>query len=299
MSLAESPVRPTFVGIGGMKCASTWVAECLRAHPEVFVTSPKEVHFFDSDKNFARGDEWYLDHFAGAGAFAARGEIGATYLCEAKSIAAMRETLGPVRVFVTLRDPVERFLSEYKHRIRSGELPIGRFRRLDTDTLQQAIARCPTLRDGGLYAARLDAFFSAFTQEKTLVLLKDDIDADPQAVLPRLYGFLGVDPAFVPPVQDKVVSRGIVPRSMMLEHLRQRVYGAVRVRAPWVIDWVRRARVAEAYRRWNARTPGTGVEVDPAVEAELRDRFADDIAATERLLGRSLAGWRTPATRAA
>jgi hypothetical protein len=41
---------PTFLGIGAPKCGTTWLAECLREHPQVFVPEVKEVVYFSSDK---------------------------------------------------------------------------------------------------------------------------------------------------------------------------------------------------------------------------------------------------------
>ena len=52
-------VKPTFVGVGSMKCASTWVAECLREHPQVQLSQPKETVYF----NYHTGLDDYLDFF--------------------------------------------------------------------------------------------------------------------------------------------------------------------------------------------------------------------------------------------
>ena len=35
--------KPNFLGVGGVKCGSTWLAECLRDHPQFFLSSPKEL----------------------------------------------------------------------------------------------------------------------------------------------------------------------------------------------------------------------------------------------------------------
>lgn len=282
--------RPNFVGIGGMKCASTWLAECLRSHPEVLVSTPKEVHYFDTPENLARGNDWYFSHFRGAASYRAAGEIGATYLTTALSIATMREVLGPVKVLATLRHPVQRFLSEYKHRIRSGELPKRQFSYLRRETLDAALRRCPLLRINSLYADRLEQVFEHFSRPQTFVALKDDIDRSPREMLTRLFQFLDIDTTFEPPVSDKAVSPGIVPRSVWLEQLRQYVYGVARDYSPQVINWVRRWRLAEAYRRLNA-APGDTLRIDKEVHEILFDMFARDIEATGRVTGLDLSNW--------
>ncbi len=37
---------PTFLVVGGARCGTSALSEGLRAHPRVFVTEPKEPHYF-------------------------------------------------------------------------------------------------------------------------------------------------------------------------------------------------------------------------------------------------------------
>ena len=39
-------MNPNFIVIGQAKCGTTTVCETLRRHPQVFVTEPKEPHYF-------------------------------------------------------------------------------------------------------------------------------------------------------------------------------------------------------------------------------------------------------------
>src|SRR5258707_10240806 len=70
-SLVQSPVaeralatqRPDFLIISPPKTASTWLADNLRHHPEIFVSARKEIKYFSAW--FKRLDlNWYLRHFA-------------------------------------------------------------------------------------------------------------------------------------------------------------------------------------------------------------------------------------------
>lgn len=49
---------PTFIGIGAMKCATTWISECLRCHPEIFMNCPTEIHLFSN--HYDKGFDWYI-----------------------------------------------------------------------------------------------------------------------------------------------------------------------------------------------------------------------------------------------
>jgi hypothetical protein len=296
--MKRSP-RPTFIGIGGLKCATTWLSECLRAHPEVFVTTPKEVHFFDTASNQARGIDWYWQHFSGSEAYAAAGEIGATLLAEGPSAMHIRDTLGQIQVIITIRNPIDRFLSEYKHRIRGCELPKNRFRTLTLDTLQEATQRCPTLLNSGMYAERLREFSQVFGRDQMLVLLHDDIEANPSLWLRRLYSFLGVDANFCPSQLNRRISKGIVPRSVFLENLRQRVYGVAVARCPKFINLVRSYGLGDLYRRINSASEDKAIEIDPMVRNRLADIYQGDILATSTFLERDLSAWLRPTQAAA
>jgi hypothetical protein len=45
--VSTSGIENYFVGIGAQKCGTTWLARMLAAHPDVFVTPVKEIHYFD------------------------------------------------------------------------------------------------------------------------------------------------------------------------------------------------------------------------------------------------------------
>jgi hypothetical protein len=53
---------PDFLIVGAMKAGTTSLARWLRAHPQVFMTGTKELHFFDT--YWPRGVEWYAEQFA-------------------------------------------------------------------------------------------------------------------------------------------------------------------------------------------------------------------------------------------
>src|SRR6476620_10538371 len=56
---------PTFLGIGSMRCGSTWLYEVLRCHPDIRLSNPKEIgFFFSTPRTMLQHDlEWYEKHF--------------------------------------------------------------------------------------------------------------------------------------------------------------------------------------------------------------------------------------------
>ncbi|MEM1099854.1 MAG: hypothetical protein AAGH92_13835, partial [Planctomycetota bacterium] len=71
-------VMPTFIGIGGQRCRSTWIHKILSEHPSVFVTPRKELQYF-TYRAETEDLDWYAREFAGAEGYKVRGEITPAY----------------------------------------------------------------------------------------------------------------------------------------------------------------------------------------------------------------------------
>ena len=52
---------PDFLILGSPRCGTTWLAKALGSHPEVFMPSRKELHFFD--REYESGIASYSAHF--------------------------------------------------------------------------------------------------------------------------------------------------------------------------------------------------------------------------------------------
>ena len=282
---------PTFVGVGAMKGATTWLSECLRHHPEVFMSAPKELHFFSTDHKWERGIDWYARHFEGAEGYTAIGEFSPSYLAVPSSLERMRSILEDVRIIASLRNPVDRFLSDYKQRIRSGSFPADA-RKLNLERFEWAIERKPRLLANGMYHDGLAGFMRAYGRDRVHVVLQEEIEEDPHAVVRSLYAFLQVDTDFVPPIVTKRTSPGIMPRLQWLEDLRGWIFRRLNRLSPHAVVLVRKLRLAEIYRRMNHDARTDSFTVDPSVREALRAYYAEDIDKLEQLLGRPLDTWR-------
>ena len=76
--------RPNFFIVGAPRCGTTALWTYLKAHPEIFMSSQKELYYFDSD---LRPEGWtqpsleqYLSNFASAGDRGLVGEATPSYL---------------------------------------------------------------------------------------------------------------------------------------------------------------------------------------------------------------------------
>src|SRR6266513_3649650 len=108
--------RPTFVGIGSMRCGSTWLYEVLKCHPEIQMSDSKEMAFFCMPQMLELGFGWYAAHFSagnGSEPKPVRGEITPRYArMKAWQVNRIAELLPDLRIILTVRHPIERVWSQ-------------------------------------------------------------------------------------------------------------------------------------------------------------------------------------------
>jgi hypothetical protein len=273
------PSRPTYVGIGAQKCASTWLHLILAEHPEVAVPAIKEIDFFSY--HYDHGYQWYERCFRSAKPARARGEISPSYFSDPAVPERIARYLPEAKILLSLRDPVERALSNHRHEVRVGHLTGPDL------SFESGLKNNPMYVAQGLYATHLQNWLRHFASAKILVVLMEDIEADPQAVCAKVYRFLGVD--------DRHNS-SFVNRWSPLGAVKDAVYGATRLpglRHLW--DAAAGAGLRSLYRGIN-NVPSSAVIPPPDAQTlhELREQFAPEVRELEKMIGRSLTAWLEP-----
>jgi hypothetical protein len=172
---------PNFLYVGPDKAGSSWLHEMLLKHPDAYLTPAKDLYFFD--RYYDRGLVWYASQFRDARDETIVGEVCQDYLFHPEAAARIHATLGPVKVMVCLRDPVERAWSSYLYMRKHGIGP---------DTFSEALRSHPELLEHGRYASGLDRFLALWPREMVHVALFDDLVADPQAFMDSVTDFLGL-----------------------------------------------------------------------------------------------------------
>ncbi len=273
---------PNFLYVGPDKAGSSWLHEVLLKHPDVYLSPAKDLYFFD--RYYDRGLEWYASQFRDARDESVVGEVCQDYLFHPEAARRIHETLGPVRVMVSLRDPVERAWSSYLYMRKHGIGP---------DTFAEALQSRPELLEHGRYATGLDRFLQRLPREMVHVALFDDLAADPQRFIDSVTGFLGIDPL-------PLASKDLEARLPAAKARSVRIASVARRSADWVrvhdgakiVGTVKRSPLVQRvlYRPIDR----DAVRPDPADVTTVRNALAPEIAALERTLGLRLGeawGW--------
>ena len=205
---------PTFVVAGAARSGTTGLVEGLRSHPLVFVTEPKEPHYFALYRTGAHftgpGDdhtinrlavtrrEDYLALYRDAHGCRALGDAAvSTLYYHDEALPELLRMNPAMKVVVLLREPVERAWSAHQYMRARGVEPVEDF--------LEAVALEPARQEAGWhhiwhytamsrYADAVAAFRSALPSEQLGIWFFDDLTRDYTGTVTSILRFLGVPP---------------------------------------------------------------------------------------------------------
>ncbi len=294
--------RPNFFIVGAPKCGTSALYEYLAAHPDVFMSTEKEPHFFSTDLHFVQHrvialDE-YLSYFAGARGERRLGEASTSYLYSRQAAENIARFDPAARIVIMLRNPVDMMHALHSEHVYWAVEDVPDFEEaLRLEKERQAGGRVPPrigwleqsgYRDIARYAQHVERYFRVFGRAQVHVGLLDDLERAPDRVYDEVLRFLGVGTAFRP--EFRVVNPNKRVRSRLLRDL-------LRAR-PRPVRGLARALLGASRRRWVARRLrllNTRAEPRPPLDEGLRRRlqaeFAPEVERLGVLLGRDLTHW--------
>lgn len=296
----SSPALPQFLLVGAMKSATTTLWETIRQHPQIFMPTLKEPHFFVKPEYLeliskegkaqleastpAVFDE-YRALFANSLSHQIRGEASASYfLLPDISIPRIRKELGDVRIVISLRNPYDRTWSEFKMHEKDHLVsnPSACFTKQVLEALDGDCSTIPQYIAQSLYCSRVEAFLRSFSHVHIVVF--EDLLKDPRSTLHSLYSFLGVDPLLgLDTLPHKNESEGIPTAPSA-------IIGVMNIVKPLVIAslglkrWAAVKKKALVLLRRRTTMPISAREA-------LRGLFQPDIGRLEVLLQREFSCW--------
>jgi hypothetical protein len=266
---------PSFLIIGAQRGGTTSLFGALTRHPDVrgptagedFVRLRKEVHFFDH--RFENGLDWYRSFFPLSverrvaqlrGRDLVPGESTPYYLFHPEVPSRVAASLPDVRLIALLRNPVERAYSNYQHRRRAGHEKLS---------FEEALAAEDKRLAGGDELLLTDKRYRKHHYNHTY--FRRGLYAE------QLEGWLA-----------------LFPREQLLVLRSEDFFAQPTEIYAEVLDFI-------GVRRWplsriRHRNKASYAPIDPALRAELEERYAEPNARLAELLGRDF-GWDSPSSQ--
>lgn len=203
---AEEKWSPDYLLIGAQKAGTTALFDYINQHPKV-VNKSAEVHFFDL--NFYKGVEWYKSKFpARPDESYVIGDKSPYYLFHPSAAERAYSLYPAIKIVMILRNPVSRAYSHYwfnknrsLERLTFEEALDAEPRRLlgqeekilSDPNFEGKVYRLRSYKARGRYAEQIENWLEWYDLEQMLIVDADELRANPQETLDKVYAFLGLD----------------------------------------------------------------------------------------------------------
>jgi hypothetical protein len=298
---------PDFYIIGAAKCGTTALYEYLSAHPSVFMPQLKEPHFFAEDfpslRRVQTADE-YLALFSAAAPGAMTGEASVWYLYSEVAVREIVRVRPEAKFVVMLRNPVDVVQSLHAQQLVVFVEDIADFeaawraqdRRARGEHIPLHCTEPTHLEYGRVcrFADQLERLFRIAPKSQVLVLIYESFFSDPASHYRQVLQFLGLP--FDGRASFERINANQLPGNLAIHRLISRPPAFVQPAFILLRGLSRRfgLRLGVFSRVLANVRPTQRPAITDALEGELRDCFAPDIARVEKLIGQSLDIWRSP-----
>ena len=275
-------MRPNLVIIGATKSGTSSLHNYLSLHPQISMSSTKELDYFILEKNWSKGIEWYKSCFTFNTETKILGESSPNYTaCHMFDGVPekMHSTLPDAKLIYILRDPIDRIVSHYVHNYR---------RRVENKTIIQVLT---DLENNpyvlwSKYHFQLKRYLDYYSRSNILILTLDDLSKQRQQTLKKVFRFLNVDDSFHHQGFSNILytSRG-KRRASRVGVLLSKIPGENRIKSllpPYL---------ASIYRSLSS-SQVTKPLLNPELKQALIDVLKDDIDRLREYTGNDFEAWR-------
>jgi len=304
-------MKPNFFIVGAARCGTTTLSRCLKRHPQVCFSQPKEPHYFSqlygkiSPENIGTD---YLDRFFShyQPHHRAMGEGSISYLYSEEAIRAILEFNPEAKFIAMVRNPMEMVYS-YHYRLvymlEEDEVDFHKAWDLQESRAQgrnlPRLCRNPYLlqyAEVGRFGKYVEQLYRLAGAEKCMVIVFDDFKSHMLDVYKNVLTFINVDYDGRTEFPHKQVSKTYKFHwlNRLLWHPPKRVEKAVSKLDKPPKGTKKRStisRVISKIRQFNVIKKPLP-PLDPQMRAILQESYSEDIDKLGQLLHRDLSHWK-------
>ena len=270
-------LKPDFIIVGAMKGGTSTLAYFLDKQNNI-VMAPGEINYFDNDKNFKKGQNWYLRQFKSKEYNKIWGEKTATYHYHEMVPKRIYDYNPEIKLLWILRNPIKRAYSNYWHRVKYG---------LEFDTFEKAIQKeLNGLQEDiwGLYLKRsnyidqIKAFNRYFNNDQMHFIVFEHLVNDIEKNLKNVLKYLGSDNQDIIVPEKKAKNETYLPSSPKVLKTSNKIFGQT---VPFKI-------IRKVLER---KSPGYP-NLSEATENKLQAYFRKSILELEQFTNLNLSSWK-------
>lgn len=198
---------PNLFIIGAPKCGTTALATYLGRHPSVFMSVPKEPHYFCEDfpkmRSYTDLDEYQKLFIEATDEHKVIGEASVWYLYSKVAVPNIYQYRSDAKVIIMLRNPVDMVYSMHSQNVNSADEDVVDFhtawqlqdQRAAGSSISRHCREPAKLLYGeiGKLGAQVEAVLKVFPREQVKLILFDDFIKNTGQVYDEVLDFLGLE----------------------------------------------------------------------------------------------------------
>ena len=287
---------PCFLVIGAQKSGTTSLHDILRQHSKVYLPPEKEVHFFDNEKKYAKGLNYYSSFFIDANDNQLIGEVAPEYFWRHYVAERIFKDLGgKTKLIVILRNPANRAYSHYKMNITKGltkdsvsNIVNKELKRIRNKSNSHVGGGCISR---GFYARQIKAYLKYFPlTQMHFILFEDEFLKNREKTINDIFGFLNLENENIHiNIKSYITAK---PKSKSFDDI---------LNTPNLINQIAKKLIPSKKYRVMLKAKLKGINTDkssfPDEEFEslksmlIKDAYYDDIKELEKIINRDLSSW--------
>lgn len=287
----EDLTKPDFIIIGAIKAGTTSIYRYLNTHPEIVMSSRKEVNYFlgtnFNDKNLS----WYASHFPKDPAGKKCGEASPNYTNHPKYKAVparIKDVVPNAKLIYLLRDPIDRIISKYKHNYARDDIKNRHERSMEEVLLSNSEEYIAASK----YWTQLSHYLDHFSLDDITIIQSEHLWSNTEEVLQQIFEELGVDSEFSHPVFGQGFNTSTRRRDPRLFDAWLRKTSIKDVLRPYLPRSLVRLYKKVAMKPVPKEKIKNKAELTPGLENKLKDLLNEDIRLLRKNTDRDFSGWK-------
>jgi len=277
-------LSPDFICLGLHKCATSWIYNCLYQHPDVHVKH--DIDFFALERKWSLGSAWYENTLADKyqkGVLT--GDLSTFYFVYEKVPARIHSLYPKVKLFVSLRNPVDRCYAHYIQDLKMGHIP-------KKITFISALEKNPEYITWGKYKKHIRRFLEYFREEQFAVFIYEDLKSKPLQFIKEIYSFIHAGD-FEPSGLNVRINPSRLPKYPWVSQFTKSTAKYLRKSPRGEKIWwtIKKTGFLQHIKSWNTSAKVSSRLEDTNLRRQLSENFKKDKEYVEDLLGRKLTHW--------
>ena len=281
---------PNFIIAGAAKSGTSYVANVLSMHQDIYMSECKEPGFYSTifgAEIYDKGIDFYKKNFIGYNNEKCIGEASTVYMYDPDSPRLIKESLGEIKIIFILRNPVDRLYSNYWQDIKSGRSHPD----FNSFCLEGG-ARYTYMFNVGLYAEHIKNFQKHFDKENILILSYSELKREPERFYRKITRFLSVKDFSEGFNYNFKINASAVPRSKLLARaLRNKKFiQGVKQNTPdgLIVPFKKILELSRKLASKEKKYPA----ITPSIRRVISDKYRNSIVDLEKLTGNNYSSWK-------